>query len=125
MIREYLLKKLTGKTKYQRSKKQWFDKGVFRFKSSERGGGSSTIKYSKENGISLTYYGSRNSVSQFIEFLYNKSTSDCFFMSKYESMLKDPKISFSYELVVDYEQRIFDELTTQEKRNRSLEKLGI
>ncbi len=126
MIKEYLLRKITGKSRYQRSKKAWFNKRVYKFTTGEpKQYQGSTISYIKDKGRTLTYYGSRSSVSQQIEFFYKKSTPDCFFLSKYESMLKNSNISFDYELVVDYEKKIFDELTTEDKRQRSLEKLGI
>lgn len=124
MIKEYLLRKITGKSKYQRAKKAWFNKRVYKFSSSESVN-VSTISYIKDKGRTLTYYGSRSSVSQHIEFLYKKSTPDCFFLSKYESMLENSEIYFNYELVIDYEKKIFDELTTEDKRQHSLEKLGI
>jgi len=60
-----------------------------------------------------------------MNFLYEKKNYESFFLAKYESMLKEPKVSFSYELVVDYEKKIFDELSPQDRRDRALEKLGL
>jgi len=124
-MKEYLINILTGTTKYQRAKKEWFKKRVYKFRISEGGYNSDTIKYERGEGRSLTYYGNRSGVSQFMNFLYKKKNYESFFLAKYESMLKEPKVSFSYELVVDYEKKIFDELSTQDRRDRALEKLGL
>ena len=122
-MKEKLLKIITGKTKYQRAKKEWFNKRVYKFYLSEDGYRSDSISYEKDSGKSLTYYGDRDRVSQYMNFLYKKSGYECFFLAKYESMLEEPKVSFSYELVVDYEQKIFDELSPQDRRDISLEKI--
>jgi len=62
-MKEYLINILTGTTKYQRAKKKWFKKRVYKFRISECVGsyysGSDTIKYEKDKGRTLTYYGDR------------------------------------------------------------------
>jgi predicted CopG family antitoxin len=122
-MKERLLKIFTGKTKYQRAKKEWFNKRVYKFYIREDGYEPNSISYKKDRYRKLTYYGGRQSVSQFLELLYSKPNHESFFLAKYESMLKEPKISFSYELVVDYEQKIFYELTPQERRDSSIDKI--
>jgi len=121
-IKERFYKWMTGKTKYQRAKKEWFKQRIYKYNIRETSSYDYKMMYYKKDD-NRYYKGSLDKMSQFMGHLWKMPASECFFSARYNSMVKESLCNFDYETVVDYERDMFNELSPQQKREQHLKDL--